>query len=60
MTDTDQSLQNALMSDERETDLENTRNIVSEHVGHENICIVSVTGPETNRNVVYHVQIAFK
>lgn len=43
----DESFQNSFMSDLIESNFENSGNIMSEHVGHENISIVPVTWSES-------------
>lgn len=60
MTYTNKSFQNSFMSDLIKSYFENSGNIMTEHVGHENIGIVPVTWSESYRNIVDNVQIILK
>lgn len=55
MAYTNKSFQNSFMSDLIKSYFENSGNIMSEHVGHENIGIVPVTRSESYRNIVNNV-----
>lgn len=57
MAYTNKSFQNSFMGDLIKSYFEYSGNIMSEHVGHENIGIVSVTWSESYRYIVNNVQI---
>ncbi len=48
------------MIDLHEPDLENSCNVMPEHVSHQHIRVVSVIGPETVRNVLDDIKVAFE
>ena len=60
MTYTDQSFENAFVSYLHESDFENSGDIVSEHICHQNIGIVAITWPETEGDVLNDVEITFE
>lgn len=57
MAYTDESFQNSFMSYLIKSNFEDSGDIVSKHVGHENIGIISVTWSESQRNIVNNIQI---